>query len=378
MANDNMDLRLIGKAKDLRTNSHIIYGQIGIQNYLALIGDNFDKYGIQRKREKHRAYKRMKEDIKVGALLPTITLAINQDKVQSLMPLIDQDNQEQILKILSVPGTFSILDGLQRTNILKDLKDEGHVFIDNQQLLLEFWIEPDIKHLIYRLIVLNAGQKPMSMRHQIELLFMTLATKLQESIEGLEIFKETEERRRSRAGQYQFERVVTSYQSFLWKTAELNKNNIITQQIMEESVLDSNEEQLNDSFETFSNYLQLFVTMDRAYFSQSVIGSTFPDPNWLANENVMNSFFAAIADFSMNTDRTARINTAINCLISDIESQSIEDPFGITTYRSILTGIDTKKLNVGVATRKLLFSGFKEYFREEGLKKLKDCWMTES
>jgi len=371
-----MDLKIIGNTKDLRTGSHIIYAQMTIPDYLLLIGENYDEYGIQRRREKHRAYNRMKEDIKRGAVLPTITLAVNKHLVSDILVFINENKQEELKQRLETTGGFSILDGLQRTNILHEIKNEGHEFVEQQVLLLEFWVEPDIKHLIYRLIVLNAGQKPMSLRHQIELLFMTLAVKMKESIPGLDIYRETDSRRRSQSGQYPFERLVTSYQSFLWKTPELNKSNLIAQQMMEESVLDSSEESLNDTFNNFTYYLQKYTLIDEKSFE---IYSDDPSKmNWLSLENVMNSFFSSITDFGINDERVERVNKSIDKLIVLLETGNEPDPLGLTIYYEIIQGIESRKINVGVATRKLLSAAFKEFFREEGDKSLSDCWRLEA
>lgn len=376
--NKKMDLKIIGHTKDLRTDTDIAYGQISITDYLELIGSDYDQYGIQRKREKHRAYGRMKKDIKEGALLPSITLAVNQFNVTEIKKLIDGQHFSELEKKLQTPGIFSILDGLQRTYILKEIQKEGHEFKKDQKLLLEFWIEPEPKHLIYRLIILNAGQKPMSLRHQIELLFMSLADKLKEKIENLEIFRETEERRRVHASQYPFERLVSSYQSFLWKTPELNKNNIVAQQMMEDSVLDSSEEKINQTFEDFTGYLKIYNLLDILVFEKYSGQGDSPKANWLGLENVMNSFFAAISDFSTSDVRVTRLKTALDLLLVQVADPENIDPLGLDAYFGLIQGIDSRKINVGIATRRLLFSGFKEFFRDEGNKSLSDCWTSEA
>jgi hypothetical protein len=51
-----MQVKIIGQAKDLRTDTDILYAQLSIQDYLCLVGDNFDDYEPQRKREKYKAY----------------------------------------------------------------------------------------------------------------------------------------------------------------------------------------------------------------------------------------------------------------------------------------------------------------------------------
>lgn len=371
-----MDLEILGKTKDLRTNTDIVYGQISINDYLILIGDNYDQYGIQRRKEKHKAYSRMKADIKAGALLPTITLAVNQSNVSEIKELVKSNDLDVLKDRLQTPGIFSILDGLQRTYILNEIKNEKHEFKAEQKLLLEFWVEPEPKHLIYRLIILNAGQKPMSLRHQIELLFNSLAEKLRKNIENLDIFKETEDRRRSRPGQYPFERLVTSYQSYLWKTPELNRNNLVAQQMMEDSVLDSSEEKINETFEQFIHYLKKYTELDFSVYAKYHLDST--KVNWLSLENVMNSFFAAVTDFGTSQERLQRIDRSLEKLKGYLNDADNHDPLGLDAYFLIIQGIASRKINVGVATRRLLFSAFKEFFRDEGEKSLVDCWKSEA
>jgi len=373
-----MGLKIIGHTKDLRTNTNILYGQVEIASYLEMIGDNYDEYGIQRRREKHRAFSRMKADIMEGALLPSITLAVNQFNVSDIQPLAEAKDYSALEQKLQKPGIFSILDGLQRTYTLKEIQSEGHEFKSEQRLLLEFWVEPDPRHLIYRLIILNAGQKPMSLRHQIELLFMSLAHKLEQTIPELIIFKETDERRRVHPGQFPFERLVTSYQSYLWKTAELNKNNIIAQQMMEDSVLDSSEARINETFEQFTNYLRVYNELDKLVYVKYMNAGDPTKANWLVLENVMNSFFAAIADYSTNETKAKRVDLAVQSLLKAFNNSDIEDPMGLDTYFQLIQGITSRKVNVGVATRRLLFGGFKEFFREEGDKSLADCWTSEA
>lgn len=314
----------------------------------------------------------------LGAQLPTITLAVNQNVVHETIDIIREGNNEALESHLSVSGNFSILDGLQRTYILHEISEEGYQFNSDQKLLLEFWVEPEVKHLIYRLIVLNAGQKPMSMRHQLELLFLTMAEKLRSDISNLELFVETENRRRSQPKQYPLDRLVEGYQAFLWKTQELSKDNIVAQQMLEGSVLDSSEDSLNESFELFKTYLQYLVLIDEKVFSVYRESENTSFSHWIASENVIVAYFGSIADYSIDENRKKRVQAALQRLITNLSQSNnvYNDPLGIEQFNALVRGFQTKKVNVGVATRKLLFNGFKEFFREEGDKSLASCWLT--
>lgn len=377
-----MEIEIIGLTTDSRTNTPVAYGQMKIADYLELVGDDFDKFAIQRRREKHRNYGRMKEDIIKGALLPPITLAVDPERANDLLPLFNKKDLSALAKAIVEIGQVSILDGLQRTYILKDLERAGEIFKENQKLLLEFWIEANIQNLIYRIIVLNAGQKPMSMRHQIEVLFSTFKNTLTKEIPDLELFEEKDGGRRTRPRKYAFDRVVTAYQSFLSKSPEIQKENLVAQRLMEEDVLSESEESLTEKFNNFKKYLGIYAQLDDEICRVYDGSQEAPAPNglaWFGNDNVMNSFFAAIADFGSSDDRFARIDRALEALKDTLRNSEVGfDALGLGISQSIIAGTPSRKVNVGFATRKLLTAVFKEYFREEGEKALSEFWTTEA
>jgi hypothetical protein len=373
-------MEIIGKTKDLRTGTSIIYAKVPIVEYLNLVGDDFDSFSIQRRKEKHKAYSRMKHDISKGALLPTITLAIKPELVDSLISDVVSWDLTNLVRRLMDPGQVSILDGLQRTFIMRDLLDSGHEFDQQQTLLVEFWFEKDIEKLIYRLIVLNAGQKPMSMRHQIEVLFKTFKTSLENDISGLRLIEERDEERRVSAGVFPLSKVVSAYQSYLFKSSEIKKDNIVAQAMAEEEVMSSDESALTDKFTQFKHYLSLYCELDFALLSKytELLDGNFSVTSWFGGENVLNSFFAAVAAFGTNAERTARIEVALSSLLDEIKTSTCDDPIDLRAMNQIMAGIPVRKLNVGFATRRFLVAAFKEFFRREGAVPLREIWLTEA
>ena len=377
-----MPLVLLGSPQlDLRTNTPVIYAQMPVNEYLVLVGDDFDKFSIQRRREKHPAYARMKDDIRQGALLPAITLSVAIERAREIKGIVESGDLVALAEQLVRPGGVNILDGLQRTYILKDLANENFQFMDDQTVHLEIRIEEELDNLIYRIIVLNAGQKPMSMRHQIEVLFSAFRNSLQADIQGLELYVENEAARRTRSRKYALDRIATAYHAFLLKSPEVEKQNVVAQQISEESVLSQDEKTLGEEFLLFRQYLEQYVLLDdqicRVYDGTNINIPT--GANWFGSENVMNSFFAAVADFGSNESRKERINSAINILINNLTLAAVgSDPLGLEVFQQIVHGLPVRKVNVGFATRKLLNIGFKEFFRDEGERPLAEIWEREA
>ncbi|MGA7588674.1 MAG: hypothetical protein WCB03_21980 [Rouxiella badensis] len=390
-----MALKILGKTIDLRSNARVIYCQATLDDYLNIVGENFGDYEIQRKRESHKAYKRLKSDIEGGALLPSITLAVKHHMVKGILEVIEDD--DSLSKKLSAANTVDILDGLQRTYIISDLKKEGAVFKEGQELLLEFWLEEDISKLIYRMIVLNSGQKAMSMRHQVELLFTSLQETIIQSVPGIEIFRESETKRRTQPNKYTLNNIASSYQAFVTGSHETDKENLVAQKLIDENAFDSTEGELREKFVDYLHYLKYFIKLDQICWDKysSIDEDIYVHPNdglnpqeidlrqacfeilkgssgWLGTENVMLSFFSAVSQYISSSKRD-RVDEALEVLLKNAQSDAV-DPLGMINFNKVKSGLNPRKTNVGFATRKLINVGFREFFREDGSIPLPECW----
>jgi hypothetical protein len=374
-----VSLKILGLAQDKRTDTPVVYAQIPISEFLPLVGTEFESFAIQRRREKHKTYERMKKDLIAGALLPSITLAVKPERVAAIRPLHAASDYQQLAISLSQPGGVNILDGLQRTYIIKDLQDEGVELNADQTLHLEFWLEESINNLVYRIIVLNAGQKPMSMRHQIELLFSTLKQRLEDKIPSLEIYRERDQTRRRRSRKFALDRLASAYQSYITRSPEVSRENVVAQQIIEADAMDASEEELTTEFNSFLRLLARYCDLDdhvcRIYVQQDDEGDIPTGANWFGSENVLQSFFAANSQYAVSELQKTRSDKALDHLLSTLAASSQgDDPLGLRRLLEIQQGFNPRKVNIGAATRKLLMNGFKELMRNEGETPMEDCW----
>ena len=255
-----MSFQIIGKTKDLKSGADVIYVQSSINKYLEIVGSDFENFSIQRKREKHKAYQRLKADLQQGALLPSITLGVKHNLVDNIIQKLNAG--EDITNDLSATGCVDILDGLQRTYIMKDIINAGYPFSNDQKLLLEFWLEPSLSKLIYRMIILNAGQKAMSMRHQVELLFLSLKDTIEGEVEGIQLLTEKESTRRTSSKMFNLGHIASAYYAYITSSSEIDKENLVAQHLSNNEILDSSESELNEKFESFITHLRLYVELD--------------------------------------------------------------------------------------------------------------------
>ncbi|WP_333617418.1 hypothetical protein [Mixta calida] len=374
-----MSFEVIGTTKDLKSGTHVIYCQASLNKYLDIVGEDFGEFSLQRKRESHKAYKRLREDIVEGALLPSITLSVKHHLVENILDHID--DKQTLTELLSSDDVVDILDGLQRTYIISDLEKNGVTFKEGQKLLLEYWLEPDLGKLIYRMIVLNSGQKAMSMRHQIELLFLSLQKTISSRLEGVEIIKEKDSKRRSQVKKYHLSSIVASYNAFITASHETDKENLVAQKLIDDGAFDSSEDELTAQFEDYMYYLKVFIKLDEkcwAIYNGNHLNENGEEidlgdsQNWLGSENVMVSIFSAIAQ-CLNTSKKGRVDEAFKKLFNKIELGE-QDPLGLNIFNQVKLGLIYKKANMGFVTRKLIHTGFKEYFRDSGDTSLAECW----
>lgn len=398
-----MAFEILGKTRDIRSETDVIYCKCTVDEYLDLIGDEYKEFLIQRKIETHKAYQRLKSDLQEGALLPSITLAVKYERVSEIISALD--NKELLAERLNKKDIVDILDGLQRTHIMKQLKDAGTIFKEGQEVLLEYWIEPELSKLIYRMIVLNAGQKAMSMRHQIELLFMSLHKVIEEKISNVEIILDKNNQRRSQPNKYPLASIATAYQAYVTGSTEIDQSNVVSQGLNNSNVMDSNEAELTEDFVSFIGYFTKLKEIDEkawAYYHElstsrserfeelknSTIELNEEEKTelenlknmknaytWLGNDNTLIGFFSAISNLKKR-NKEERIREALEILEGRFD-RAEEDPLGIRQYTLIKSGISPRKHNVGYATRKLLKNGFKEFFMDTGDLPLEEYWEDE-
>jgi len=148
------------------------YYFVGFTNYKYAITKLFplvQRLSIQRGAQTPSFYSRLRDDLKIGCVLPPLTLAFILD-AESATPDAEYINAE-------IENGF-VLDGIQRLNALyraySELDEGEREGFEKRVLHLNIIIAPSMDRLLYRMITLNNGQKPMSPRHQIDILSETI------------------------------------------------------------------------------------------------------------------------------------------------------------------------------------------------------------
>ena len=208
---------------DLVINSKFITGQTNYEYAVNNLYPLIDRLPIQRNLQNPSFYSRLRLDLLKGCVMPPITLAIISDK--NILPTKISDAEKYINN--NIKGAF-ILDGIQRVSALYRTYREPEIEkkLDlKRPLFVNILICKSMDNLLYRMITLNNGQKPMSANHQIEILLGNIY-----SFNELEIVIQTE-KEKGKKGKYEhaFDKsnVIKGYLAFLANSTAIDNKKII-------------------------------------------------------------------------------------------------------------------------------------------------------
>ncbi|MFC2045885.1 hypothetical protein ACFLUH_04325, partial [Chloroflexota bacterium] len=95
---------------------------------------------------------------------------------------------------------------------------------------------------------------------------------------------------------------------------------------------------------------------------------------FLSNETVLQGLGAAVGFAERNPILQPRMKHCLVLLQEQLESDPSGDPIGIGEFDRLRKGIDPARVNVGQATREIVFRAFREYFMSDGTENMSRCW----
>src|SRR5690606_12915312 len=224
-------------------------------------------------------YKRLKEDIIQGCIMPPITIAV-----------ISNDFPTSVKKASEFINThiqsMFILDGIQRLNTLKSAlltaEESTNYELYNRPLFLNILICKSMDNHLYRMITLNNGQKPMSANHQIEILLGNVYTF--KNLE-IEIITDKQKSKNGKAKQtFEKSNIIKGYLAFITDSVSIDNKKIIDEKmdtLITKKIMDS--KAINAPIE-FSMVISLISSL-----------STVPDlKKWFDNTNNLIGFCVGI------------------------------------------------------------------------------------
>jgi len=94
---------------------------------------------------------------------------------------------------------------------------------------------------------------------------------------------------------------------------------------------------------------------------------------FFGNDTVVLGFAAAIGFAHKNDMLQDRLESAMNKLIAQAEINA-EQALGVEIFEQLRRSIDTRRSNVGEATRGLVFRALREFIMQDGTSPMSECW----
>lgn len=330
-----------------------------------------------------KTYRTLRADLKRGCILPPIVLAL--DKQVLTQRIINRGSvTPSEISLLGEKLSASIdqcevyiIDGLQRTNAMrtaaKELENESEEDLGQyleRKIRLEIWVGISFGAIAYRMLLLNAGQKPMSIKHQVEILSFKLRDDLA-SIEGIDIFTSKEKRRRRQPGQFHLSVLAQSFQAWIQRQPNIDMTNTVMEELLAESAIETLGAALStrESDDAFKDLIRWIVDTDQK------LGVDYLE--FFGNDTVMLGLSAAVGEFGADEDLRHDMMTALETLTKRLNSEG-PSAIGIELFNKLRRGIDSKKFNVGAATRDMVSKAFEQFFYSGGRKTMDRCWQLAS
>lgn len=377
-----------------------VLSTINVGDYEKLISKTYmEKGGIEGQREKLktttaiRIFNRMIDDVKKGAILPSIVVGVfvPKDSFNELIENEGNKNYENIKTIIKSidKDNLSIIDGMQRTAILLDNKN----IIEKNIIRVEFWIASNHNSLTYRMLVLNTGQIPWSLRRQVEVVFSPMIKSIKEIVNGefenVEIFKIDDKRKRVDSGQYQADKILEMYLAFNLRKESTDLPEQLASEFSKLDMLESVAKE--NTYDYFIELFKAFIRLDIELGKLKRLSLIHSEGKFIDGKDLFTSqpacigFFAAASrkifgrlGSKRDTEQEERYFKFVidRCWkVIKILNGDIEKVKKIVSFDVLMEELPNTKSNIGEKERKYFREAFEVLFEDNfELESLQSCW----
>jgi hypothetical protein len=240
-------IEIFSTDRDEVIGSAVALGRTDYRYALDQLFPLLDRFGEQRKLQSKSFYARLKSDILTGCVMPPITVAFVDAHAAKLS---DPSEVQKFVQEKIEEGY--ILDGMQRLNTLHDAANEVG-FNDERPIFVNVIVAEKYDLLLYRMITLNNGQKPMTARHQIEML---TGGAIDLSAANFPIVTEKETEKTKSNGSFRKSDIAEAYTAYLTDNVNNQNKKIIESKLNEILVGRVMESNISDETVTFSEILK--------------------------------------------------------------------------------------------------------------------------
>ncbi|MHC0446979.1 hypothetical protein ACWA1F_16325 [Flavobacterium sp. 3-218] len=372
--------------------SKIILGE-----YVTALSDGYQDYEVQREIVNNTYLDNLVDTILHKKHIPPIVLVVDEEKY-----VIDKD----VIKI----SEFKILDGLQRTfrikliwDTIQYFKDQLDISVDllqmsrlqlsknhsenlrkinsNSKILesiinfyklsddkkeidncftnyqwFEVWSNLTPQEEVNKMLILNAGHKPVKTQHQLEILFLNLIPILKKAnLDRFELVREKDANstifsKNRKIGQFHFSHLITGILSLNAGKPITANVNLVHKAQSTDFEIDDYEKYFNFSFlhRFIFELLEFDDSLTKTYGAEGI--------KWLGREVSIVGVFAALG-------RYALINSKSPMEILDVFKLKLIQNSGalnLSEFEQVRNNLDLSKVNIGTVNKNAIYYGIYE------------------
>ncbi|HDS5129598.1 hypothetical protein GRW77_14605 [Escherichia coli] len=263
MTSINKELNIL---HDKKSQCLSIITNIKVSRYLEIIAEAYKNDGAidgQRKAQTSksalRIRKQMTSDFIDGGVLPPVVIGITDPDLDDETTFTSQQNLIDALD--EFHNELSIIDGMQRTTaMIEAVAIDSSDKILNREIRIEVWVAQSITKLIYRMLVLNTGQLPWSLRRQIEVVMQPIKKEIVSSISNLKMMNANEGGRRTTPGEFQADKILESFLIYGTRSQKVDSRDLISDEFVKLDFIDSASK--TEILTDFITILSLIVDLD--------------------------------------------------------------------------------------------------------------------
>jgi hypothetical protein len=304
----------------------VVSGSITYKEAIEKLVPLINKTEFQRKLQDKKFYEKLERDIVEGCIMPSITIAFVDKTISA------KSKKEDIIEFFEKNYSKSfVLDGIQRLNTLSRVSNSKEINLA-KKLYLNIVYSDSVDKLLYRMITLNNGQKPMTPRHQVEVM---MANVFDFNELGIQVQTEKERAVKIKMNSFNKSDLVQAYLAYMANSPMVDNKKII-QDKMDELIVNkivSADKVEKDS--TFENVIKAL-----AKFQKSTVSL-----KWLKQANNLVGFAVGMKTSSKD--------------IKDLSVDEFEN--AIKTFDQAFSDFNPSKIKLGKLRRELSYDYFKNF-----------------
>ncbi|MBL7858929.1 MAG: hypothetical protein JNM57_14660 [Cyclobacteriaceae bacterium] len=370
--------------------------KIKLRDYIESLPEDYKDYEVQR-------------EIVANVYLDNLIQTVLEEKHIPSLVLVSESENFQITGSNFEVSNFKILDGLQRTFRLKSIFETIRLLINeypnNPGILnlskiqlsklyksqlenfggssiqlgkvvetvksgkksiqdldslfdkyqwFEIWTGLSEKSEVEKMLVLNAGHKPVKTKHQLELLFRNIIPILQKrnykefSVKREKEISSTNFSKQRVVGQFHFSSLITALLSFS-EGRPLTSNIDLIQKKQSDYFDDKIFDELL-KYEFLDEFINTLLSFDKALFQHYGNEGT----KWFGRETTLVGFFAAAGKLSQENESTLPQNS-----LELLKEKLLGNPdiLALDVFERVRNSQDLAKINIGTINKRAVYNG---------------------